>query len=251
MRVLVALILVGGLGGLWPTAACTQVYKDPTDHLAIRNQGLAFGAHLHTQGLGIDGYYFRHLWGGYQGALHVSAASLKDPREVRIPSLYASQGGKDFIFDKKNHAYTLSATVGLQRTLVPLNHYNKLQLTVGLGAGPAIALLKPYFVEVAIPINATQARVELYPYDASRFGYADIVGRGDYFVGMDQLRTQVGLRLRGFMHLNLAGSTLYIRSIQLGGTVDMFANELEILDQQPDNRVFANLYLGLLFGNAW
>jgi hypothetical protein len=31
----------------------------------------------------------------------------------------------------------------------------------------------------------------------------------------------------------------------------MFANELEILDQQPDNRVFANLYLGLLFGNAW
>ncbi|MBX3102549.1 MAG: hypothetical protein KF690_08580 [Bacteroidetes bacterium] len=242
----VACLLLGSSGLL-----CAQPYREQTDNLAVREQGLAFGAHMHTQGLGIDGYYFRQLFDRFQGALHVSAASLRDQREVRISSLYASQGGKDFIYDKKNHVYTLNATLSLQRTLVPLNHYNKLNVIAGLGAGPAIALLKPYYVEVAVPINATQARVELYPYDASRFGYADIVGRADFFQGMNELRTVMGFRARAFAHINLAGSTLYLRSIQLGGTVDVYGRALEIMDEQPDRQVFANLYLGLLFGNAW
>lgn len=230
---------------------CLMAQSPDNDDLVSRSTGFAVGGHVHSRGLGGDLYYFRPLFDRWELAGIASLSSLKELNESRVKSLYKDQGGRDFVYDKKNYAYTLSATVGLQTQLFGLNNYNKLSMRAGLAIGPTLALLKPYYVEVAVPISSTQALVEIAPYDHQRFTYNDIVGRADYWEGMGQIKMTPGLRVRAFTLLNLAGSTLYVRAIHLGLTADYYGKKLDIMDQKADNQAFYSLYLGLLIGNAW
>lgn len=221
------------------------------EDLEPRTAGTAFGAHIHSYGIGFDFYHFKQLQGRWEGVLFLSTGNIKDPKESRTKSLYNDQGGRDFIYDKRNYAYYLAGTYGLQTELLKLNHYNKLSLRAGLGLGPVFGILKPYYLEVAVPVSTTQAVVEIDQYDYRKYNFIDIVGRADYFVGLNRTQFVPGLRIKGHALLSLAGSTLYIRGVDMGFTADLYSRALDILHRQSDRSAFFSLYLGFLIGNAW
>lgn len=217
--------------------------KEPT-------KGLAFGILAHTYGFGIDAQFhvLRPEWDFIFGA---SFSSYKHPKELKIESAYADQGGKDYIFDKKNYGYVLAPTFGISKRIIPKNGFNKISLRSTFSAGPTLAFLKPYYLEVAIPFQGNQAYVEIDKYDASLYNYGNIVGEADYFLGMNELQLVPGIRAKLSAMLDFAAGSNYIRGIELSVYADYFTKELELLDLTPNKQVFVGGSVELLIGNAW
>jgi hypothetical protein len=233
---------------LLPAWSLAQLERQSVAQNKIRNKSYALGLHIHNHGLSFDFQYTRRIAPQWQHWLTASIGSLKDPRERRIDSDFASIGiGRPFIYDKKNYAYTLGLTYGIEGLILHKTPASRFSLTGALGLGPVLCVLKPYYI--AIP-GTTQPVVDV-PYEADRYPFNIIVGESDYFRGMNDLSTVMGGRLKSQLTANLAGSTLYVRAIQLGIYVDLFARPIEILDSAPDRSIFTTFYLGFLLGNAY
>jgi len=227
-----------------------------TDDFVLKDRSLSIGFHIHAYGLGFDVQYTR-LHKKLPKVEHIYAImleSFKDKREIRIPSIYQSQGGKNFIFDKKNYCYVLATTYGRQWNIVPRTPYTRLSFSIGASAGPAFALVKPYNVDIAVPIpgtNPPKVVAQTFQYDHTRFSFNDIIGEADYFSGMDQLRVIPGLRARIHTSLNISGTNLLVRAIHTGIGVDVFPKKIELMSNLENQQIFFGGFLGFMIGNAW
>lgn len=229
---------------------------DKDDPYAPKNRSFALGFHIHAFGLGLDAAHTKMSKRGrnVDRMITVSLESFKDKRESRIPSVYQSQGGRNFIFDKKNYCYVFSFLYGYQKTIVPRTPYSRLSFSVGASVGPAFAFLKPYNVEIAVVIPGTNPpRVEpqTFQYDHNRFTFNDIIGESDFFTGFDKLSVIPGGRLRLHGSLNLSGSNLLVRAIYTGLQLDVFPKPLPIMSKLDNQSIFFGGFLGLMIGNGW
>jgi hypothetical protein len=231
---------------LWiiPLASMAQeAPKQPTS-------GLAFGLFAHSFGFGFDVQYLM-LRGNWDYNISVSIGSYKNPKELKVESAYADQGGKDYVYDKLNYCYVLAPTFGLSRYIIPRNGYNRVGLRGSLSAGPLLALLKPYFLEVAIPFNGNQAYVEIDKYDYTKYNYSNIYGVADYFLGMDEISMVPGARVKAATMLDLSSGSAYIRGVELGLFADIFAKKLPQFGFTANRQTFIGGSVEILIGNTW
>ena len=212
---------------------------------------LLAGVYIRTSGWGVGAQYFKNLGGKWDLAMGLSAASYKHPKEQKIQSIYKDQKGKDFIYDKKNYMYCLSLTAGLSRILLPPSDHNRISIRATAALGPTLALLKPYYVEVAVPINPTQAIVNEVPYDASQYSYFDIVGQGGYFLGMSEVKAVFGVGWKIGGIVDFSRSTSYIRGVELLFFGDVFIKRPEVMDQTKNKLLFIGGSMGFVIGNGW
>jgi len=227
---------------------CSLFAQTQTEQLV---RGLALGMHIHTYGVGLDAMFIKQKTERRDRVLQFSLESLKNRKEIKIESLYKDQGGKAFIFDKINYAYTLSSQWGFQWKIIPFQSFSSLSCKVGLGAGPILAFLKPYYLEIAKPLNATQATIIVDQYNSEKYAYDDIVGEADYFRGFDHLKIIPGLRLKSSFALDFASSGLFIRAIHSGLTLDIYPKKLQIMDQTPNKQIYFGGFIGFLIGDLY
>jgi hypothetical protein len=212
--------------------------------------GLAFGLIAHSFGFGFDVQY-QALRGDWNYFIGLSLTSYKNPKELKIHSAYKDQGGKDYIYDKLNYCYVLAPQFGISRKLIARNLFNRIGLRGSLSAGPLIALLKPYYLEVAVPFSGNQAYVEVHKYDYTQYNYSNIYGVADYFLGMNELSVVPGARLKAATQVELSAGSAYIRNIELGIFGDFYAKRLPLLGFTQNKQVFVGGSIEILIGNTW
>lgn len=219
----------------------------------LRKKGFALGASLHTQGFGLDIMQYRLVGKKDELFFLYQLSSLTDTREqvVRNDNLYES--AKNFVFDKKNYCYTLSAVCGIQRIVNPLDSFSQFSIRLGLGLGPVLAFLKPYYIDYFLPNpgNPNLGSAVPRPYNHKEMEFTDIIGASDFFKGFDKLTIVPGIRARAHVIFNFAGSNLYIRAVQAGMQLDAYFSPVEILDQSKDQSFFIQGSIGFLIGNSW
>jgi hypothetical protein len=243
--------LVGLCAGVL-NIAVAQVDLDASTRFGPKENALSIGADVHRYGLGFDLRYWKQ-WGEHsEWTLHISLGSLRDPREVNVESAFSAQGGRNYVLYKEQYAYFLSGTWGWQRVVMPLTHYNRFSLRVGLEVGPTFALLKPYYIEYFDSNAPTSANpVVVVPYETSIHDARFVVGKADFFRGVNDTRIVPGFRFGAGITANLAGSTLYVRAIQLGVQADVYTRDVHILGTSDPRYAFISWRLGFLVGNAW
>lgn len=248
---------------LWLTGLpvqAQQVTEDP--EVKPQSQALNVGAHLHTYGIGVDIQYTVRppQYERYELMLNVSLASFKDRDEGRIVSVYANQGGRNFIWEKQNYAYFLSPTVGAQYVLIERSEFNRVQVKAGLSVGPSIALLKPYLVDIAVRIPSAPGFVApqpvvFDPINRSSFlnrpmVYSDVIGESEFTQGFDRISARYGGRIRADFTVDLSGSSYFVRAIHLGVQMDMFPRQLPIM-VRDNQQTFIGAFAGFVVGSAW
>lgn len=227
-----------------------QQYGQAKQEEKAPTRGLAFGMLAHSFGFGIDVQY--HLIRRNSSLVFsTSLSSYKDPKELKIQSAYADQGGKRYIYDKKNYAYILAPTFGYSKNWIPNSGFSKVGLSTTFSAGPLLALLKPYYLEVAIPFNGNQAFVEVDKYDAALYNYSNIVGEADYFLGLNEMKIQPGFRGEISTMVDFAGNRNLIRGIEVSVFGDIFAKPLEIFDINDNRTFWFGGSIEFLIGNTW
>jgi hypothetical protein len=253
-KLILYLWLVLAINGLSIFAAQSQaLMKFSESPYRIPPKSFALGVSLRTQGLGLDIMQRRFIGKKDELFFLYQLSSLTDTREqvVRNDNLY--EGARDFVFDKKNYCYTLSVVLGIQRIANPLDSFSQFSIRLGLGLGPILALLKPYYIDYFLPNpgNPNFGSAIPRPYNHKEMEFTDIIGASDFFKGFDKLAIVPGIRALPHVMFNFASSNLYIRAVQVGMQLDAYFSPVEILDQSQDKSFFLQGYIGFLIGNSW
>lgn len=230
---------------LLPLLGWTQV-KPPR----VPTAGMAFGILAHSFGFGFDVRYqaIRSTWNYDVG---LSLTSYKHPQEAKINSAYATTGGKDYIYDKLNYCYVLAPSIGVSRDLIGRDLFNRIGIRGGFSAGPLLALLKPYYLQVAVPVSGSQAVLETDKYDPAKYNYSNIFGVADYFLGMNEFKMMPGARVKATTLVDLSSSTAFIRGIEMAFFADFYSKKLPLLGYSPNKQVFLGGSVEILIGNTW
>lgn len=242
---LLALLMLAGL----PETGRAQV-RDELDDFAQRDKSFGVGASLYDFGIGIDFRYFTRWKDRWEWAYDFTLANIKDPREFRRESNFSDRGGRSFVLDKTNFAYTISGTFGLNRVVFPHTAFNRLSMRFGVHAGPTFAFLKPYLIEF-LDNAGGNSQVVVEQFDHTKHDPNFILGEADFFSGFDRLQFVPGLKVALTATINLAGSAMYIRAVNLALQGEFFTKKLNILDQQPNDAVYIGGKVGFMIGNAW
>jgi hypothetical protein len=213
-------------------------------------KGVALGVFAHSHGFGFE-VQATKIRDNSNLILGVSFASLKHPKELKIESAYVGQAGKDYIFDKKNYAYVLAPTLSISKPIIRKTGYNKISLSGSAGAGPILAFMKPYFIEVAIPVSGSQAYRDVDKYDETKYNFTNIIGEADYFLGMKDITLQPGVRGKLAANIDFSAGKEYIRAIELGMYADVFAKAPQLMGFTANPSVYIGGSVSVLIGNMW
>ncbi len=213
--------------------------------------GLGVSPFLHTYGWGLGVYV--PVWKTPRSGTFWMGdlTSYRTKYEARTRSAYRDQGGRNFVFGKLYYAYPFQLVWGYQYMLAPRTTTTPLQVSLQLGGGPTFLLLKPYYLEIAVPISATQAIIQVDTYDPAKYSYYDIVGEADFYLGFDKLRAVPGLVGQIGVMLDVGRSPTLIRSLALGVRVQGYAQPIHTFYPKPPRSWWTSGYLAFYIGNAW
>lgn len=214
-------------------------------------KSLGIGPVAHLYGWGI-GFLYQDWRGGDRGRFwKADLTSFRYRGEARIPSAYRDQGGKNYFLGRTAYVYWLQVGHGREWLLIPRSYQSRLQMSVGIGGGATIAVLKPYYIEVAVPVSPTQAYIQVDLYDPAKHSYSDIVGEGDFWMGLDKLRFIPGLHAEVFSNWDFAGRAEVIRSLVLSLRAQGFALPVEMSYVYRAYQFRLNFVVAFYIGNAW
>lgn len=216
----------------------------------VPTRAAAVGVFAHSYGFGFD-VQSRILGTRGDIVLGASIASLKHPLELKITSAYSGQGGKDYIYDKINYAYTIAPTGGFSKILMPKTGFNKISINATVSGGPLLTLLKPYYVDVAVPIGGNQAKIEPAKYDPLKYNFTNIVGEADFFLGTSEIKVVPGMRGKIASLVDFSGSIDYIRGVELGVYADYYPKAPALMGITANRQWFVGGSVELLIGNTW
>ncbi len=228
-----------------------KLYQIPEKETPKHSLGLGFM--IHSYGMGFQATYSNQKAEKLRTSWTLAITSIKNRKETRIQSLYRDQGGKNYIYGKTNYFYTLTLSKGLHYILFGRKRIGHAQVTTGLQAGLTIGILKPYYVEIAIPVGNNQATVETVPYNPARHSYQDVVGEADYFLGFDKLSFIPGIRLQWLTGFDISVQPVFIRAVELGIQLDAFTQKVDLMGiySVPNQQFFFGSTVGFLIGNCW
>ncbi len=208
------------------------------------------GGSFYTHGISMEGGTFKKQ-DKLQRHLYFAMGSIRDPKEVRVESFYADQGGKRYVYEKINQVYIFHGGWGWSWNPIDESQNQPVLLSLGATLGPSLTLIKPYYIEVARPISRTQAVPETVIFDPNKYRYEDIIGEANFFYGIHRTRLTLGTRLNLFSYLHIRSYGYFITAIKLGVHIDAFVEPLPLLATPKDKQIFVGPYIGVYLGNAW
>lgn len=228
--------------------AQVEVDEDPLD------QAFWVGLEYASNGLGMSFNYLRGQK-ALQWGVSVDFSWARDERELNIPSAFGDQGS-EYIYGKINHLFILSPTAGIQANLFPNTSSNHIEFNLAAKAGPAIALLNPYYVEIfePVPNNPLFGMRETRAFDPEVHSYDDVIGKAGLFGGPFSPEAKIGLSLRLLGVMDFSKSSRYIGGIIMGINADLFPERLTVMverDGLENHQAFISFRIGLVLGNRW
>ncbi len=231
-------------------ALCSAIWAQGSLVLPLAHS-LGVGALIHSYGLGLG--VTGRTWTSERQARfwQVDLASYRLREETRIRSAYRDQGGKNYIYGKVNYVYLLEGVYGYQRLIAYRSTVSALQVSLQLGAGPALALLKPYYIEIAVPVSPTSAVIKVDRYDPSLYTYTDIVGEADFYLGFDAIRVIPGAVVQAATELEFGRKATLFRALVIGARLQGFTGGVQSLAMRPPRRYWLSGFMSFYIGNAW
>ncbi len=237
--------------GIWMAATAPWAFGQTHESDFFRPKGtFSTGGSLYTNGWGLDVLTTGKVGNQTDWAAAFSLTTQKDPRETRVESLFGEQGRR-YIFDKQNVVFVLYAGAGVERIFQPLTAVSKLTIRAGVTAGPLIAFLKPYYLEIFRQITGNEGIRQLSLYDPAVHNYGNIIGEAEFFNGFDKMRLMAGFRVRAHATFNFTTSDIFVRALYLGVQADAYPRPLPIMTQYPNHAFMVAGFIGVQIGSAW
>jgi hypothetical protein len=202
-------------------------------------------------------YYLTPFW-------HFEFGELKHIREFRQQSFESLgfngiAGGNSFIYGKQNSFFALRVGYGQKRYFSEKAKRKGLAVGISYEAGPTLGILKPYYLDLAYPIDNGQSifyRSEKFSQENANV-FLDrnrIKGSTGFTKGLTELSLVPGVHLQGSVHFDWGAFDEFVKAIEVGFMADLFVKTVPIMvevDGIENRPYFLNVFINLQLGKRW
>ncbi len=226
-----------------------------TVDLKLHTNGFAFGVDIAR----IRTYYLTTF-------LNFEFGEIKHPKQFRQsfdfrPSTNG-QVSRAFVYGKENNFYVLRAGYGQKRFFSEKAKEKGLAIGISYQVGPALGLLKPYYLELLYPESGGSdivARSERFSEENANvfLDITRIFGSSSWSEGLGEIAVRPGVQGEFAVHFDWGAFDEFVKALEAGVMFDVFLNTVPIMVDSPlventENRpFFINFFLKLQLGKRW
>lgn len=239
------------------TGLVPAVKQNDDVQLLYRNER-EFGVVIHSSGWGFNYRRAKHVTGYRKRTLEFEMVGMRHPKEIKRQ--LSGIGSKGYFYGKQFIVTVLRGGYGFHRVIAGKSDRRGVELRLVTLVGPSLALAKPVYLEIwhPDPIQGNphgNSEYERYdpnnPFHVPYNGSFGIIGRAGYFRGVGEMNFFPGGFFKfglSFEHSNLDDD---IKLLETGVVVDAFYKTIPIMAKAPNNQVYVNVYLNIMFGKKW
>lgn len=193
---------------------------------------------------------------------HIELGYIHDFRERKQSRNFNSNGfisSRSFILGKRNNLLVLRAGKGWKRYLSEKARRKGIAVGYSYEVGPSLALLKPYYLNVATPtlVNGELISVieDIKYSEENRDVFLDrnrIQGSTGYWTGFNELSVVPGIQAKAGLLFSLGAYDKMVKAVEIGAMLDVYIKKIPILvetEAVSNKPYFFNLYLSLQLGS--
>lgn len=222
---------------------------------------LSLSARLNTNGWSGGGVYLKQKAAGKKIVWQLHFSEIKQEKETKLEGTgktYAFLGKHTpFIFGKINNAYTIQLAYGREQLLLPGLLDGNLSVSLRYTAGPALALLKPYYLNLIyvdyVPEENAYLKTEKYSQDnADQFlKSGSILGGAQWTKGLGEIKYIPGLFAELAVVVSPDKNKSFVQTITIGGNAAFYTSKIEIMAERKAYPFQASFFVGLAMGKRW
>jgi len=144
--------------------------------------------------------------------------------------------------------YALNFSYGQDRVVTRKGRKNGVALYWSWKAGPSLGIIKPYYLSLQYGDGSIQN--ERYSEDNANIflNNTRIAGGAGFAKGLDEIKIKPGASAKVSAGADWASKRDFIKSAEIGLVVNVFTGDVPIMLIRDNSFLFANLYIGVLFG---
>lgn len=225
------------------------------------NYGLSLSGRLNTNGWSGGLQYIiqqkhkrRTIWQLY-------FSEIKNEKEIKQQGTDASYTylgkSKPYIFGKINNAYTLQLGYGKEQMLFPSLMDGNLSVSIRYLAGPTLAMLKPYYLNLIYvdynPDATAHIQTERYGINNAKqfLNAGNILGKERWSKGLTEIKYIPGLFGELYFAIEPDRPKAFIKTIMIGANAAFYASKIEIMADRKAYAYQASFFVGLGLGKRW
>lgn len=234
----------------------SQGMKPPVTGVGIiYNRETSFNFKLTTNRGFAPGLEFGRLRTYYKTTYyHISLGELKHTKEQRQsadPSV--SRSFRPYVFGKQNNLFMLRGGWGVKRYYSEKARQKGVAMGASYAFGPSLGLLKPYYLALRrVGNNPGESRVTHEKYseeNASIFlDNTRILGASPFTRGFSEISFLPGANASVALHMDWGAFDEFVKALEIGLMVDVFAKKAPILVSEENNQIFFNFFINLQLG---
>jgi hypothetical protein len=190
---------------------------------------------------------------------HFEIGKHSDPRQKlqsRPYNLNIVRGAGSFSYGKINSFYSLRGGLGKKKYLSEKAIRKGIAVAYNYEIGPAIGLLKPYYLEVYLDNDDfTGPLTDKIKYsEENREQFLDvnsISSEAPFAEGLLETKIIPGLQGKIGVHFDAGAYDEYVKAIEVGAMFEIYTQKISMMaptENQSDKPFFFNLYVNLQFG---
>jgi hypothetical protein len=227
----------------------TAGYENGSTLNVLYRSDVSAKIYAHTRGYGILIRRGKHVTFKSRTFYEFDLQTLKHPKEIRKQGDADSR--RNFIYGKINNVFSLRGSLGMQNVLFTKADNKAVEIRYSYSLGPVISFVKPYYLLVYKTTGNGDR--ELVKFNDAEFnsGNDQIVGRGPFSKGLDEIKLYPGLNAKFNLSFEYAPYTNLIRAIETGVSLDYYPKALPIMAKNPAENFILTLNVGFVFGRKW
>lgn len=214
----------------------------------IFNKHNIFGIRLATDGYGINFEKGRYKTTTRTMIYQFEFNEKKSPKEHRVSTTADGYNFTSVVPYKLNNFYSLKLALGEQRLLGGKGNKNGVSVTYLYTGGLSLALLKPYYIDVAGQNGANPHRTTFDQLAKDTVLYG-VTGAAGPFVGWGHLSVKPGLNAKAAMRFDYGRLNQTVSAIEAGVTGEFYFSKIPMLLLVPQKQFFFNAYVQIMFGS--
>lgn len=201
------------------------------------------GGKIMTSGFGLKG-----ILGKYEGYKTIKFKSieflkLKHPKELKL-TIIGGNSTRRLVFGKSNAFQTLRIGFGKKQLISDKIRKGAMAIGYSYNLGPSIGLLKPVYVDLIESRRSER-------YDPQIHDLSQIRGRSSFFRGVFETKIRPGIFLNAAILFEFSSDRDGIQQLEVGGSIDAFAERIPIIANAEAKQFFINLFLSYTLGKKY
>ncbi|QIH33491.1 hypothetical protein [Sphingobacterium sp. DR205] len=222
---------------------------------------LSLGVRLNTNGWSGGLSYLINESPGKKVIWQLYFSGLQHEKEVkqqrRATTYNYLAKNTSYSLGKINNAYNLQLAYGREQMLFPALIDGNLSLSLRYAAGPALALLKPCYLNLLYvsynPEEHAYSQSERFTKEnGDKFlNPAYILGSDKWSKGLGETRLIPGLFAELAIALEPGRPESFVKTITIGGNAAIYTSKIEMMAERKAYAYQACFFVGLSFGKRW